>query len=303
MGVLFYCQEFLNNKDVMSVQDRDEYKQILQRLDFVVKLPLYIRKVTATTYFYWCKDLLPLFFQNVYKNPVSAKRIQFLLNAISDCSRQLKGSKHLAEENELFDSFRKYVVQQFHQEYLKPLAQDIEDYLRIHVHSILIDKIQGLDPFKQNIQDIKRLLDVDQILVFDSIVNLRTEINKHLNENFYNINVINMYDMETYEQMRSVANFKFGLHLMNVYLPSQTIDQGQFDVLQIIKNIQGFVSRYTYNLYTQTFVQVHAIPLNLLDLRRKQADLHHRHQLDIRLHQNTWLGYPEHEREHRLPVH
>jgi WASH complex subunit 7 len=65
-----------------------------------------------------------------------------------------------------------------------------------------------------------------------------------------------MYDMETYEQMRSLANFKFGLQLMNVYLPSQTIDQGSFDVLNIIKNIQSFVNRYTYNMYTQTFSQV-----------------------------------------------
>ena len=37
---------------------------------------------------------------------------------------------------------------------------------------------------------------------------------------------------------------------MNVYLPSQTIDQGSFDVLNIIKNIQGFVTKYAYNMYT-----------------------------------------------------
>lgn len=46
---------------------------------------------------------------------------------------------------------------------------------------------------------MKRLLDLDYVLIFDSIVNLRTEINQQLNETFYNINVINMYDQETYE--------------------------------------------------------------------------------------------------------
>jgi len=49
------------------------------------------------------------------------------------------------------------------------------------------------------VKDIKRLLDVDQVLIFDSVVNLRAEINQNLNETFYNINVLNMYDMETYE--------------------------------------------------------------------------------------------------------
>ena len=34
------------------------------------------------------------------------------------------------------------------------------------------------------------------------------------------MNVLNMYDMETYELMRSLANYKFGLNLMNVYLPN-----------------------------------------------------------------------------------
>lgn len=48
-------------------------------------------------------------------------------------------------------------------------------------------------------KDLKRLLDIDYVLIFDSIVNLRTEINQILNETFYNINVLNMYDQETYE--------------------------------------------------------------------------------------------------------
>lgn len=43
-------------------------------------------------------------------------------------------------------------------------------------------------------KDLKRLLDIDYVLIFDSIVNLRTEINQILNETFYNINVLNMYD-------------------------------------------------------------------------------------------------------------
>jgi len=49
------------------------------------------------------------------------------------------------------------------------------------------------------VKDLKRLLDIDYVLIFDSIVNLRTEINQILNETFYNINVLNMYDQETYE--------------------------------------------------------------------------------------------------------
>lgn len=36
-------------------------------------------------------------------------------------------------------------------------------------------------------------------MIFDSMITIRTEINQNLNEVFYNINVLNMYDMETYQ--------------------------------------------------------------------------------------------------------
>lgn len=49
------------------------------------------------------------------------------------------------------------------------------------------------------------------IELFDNVINIRTEITKSLNENFYNINTLNMHDMETYEQMRTLANNKFNL--------------------------------------------------------------------------------------------
>ncbi len=65
-----------------------------------------------------------------------------------------------------------------------------------------------------------------------------------------------MYNMETYEEMRSLANYKFGLNLMHVFIPSQTIEQSAFDVLNIIRGIPGFVQKYTYNLHAQTFVEI-----------------------------------------------
>jgi len=34
------------------------------------------------------------------------------------------------------------------------------------------------------------------------IIDIRSEISKNLNDKFYNLNALNLYDMETYEQMR-----------------------------------------------------------------------------------------------------
>jgi len=46
---------------------------------------------------------------------------------------------------------------------LNPLTRDIEDFLRIHIHTVLIEKITEVNPFKQDVKEIKRLLDVDQV--------------------------------------------------------------------------------------------------------------------------------------------
>ena len=53
-----------------------------------------------------------------------------------------------------------------------------------------------------------------------------------------------------------MANYLFGLNLHDVYLPSQTITQGTFDIFNIIRNIPGFISSYKYNLLSQRFLEV-----------------------------------------------
>ena len=53
--------------------------------------------------------------------------------------------------------------------------------------------------------------------------------------------------------MASMAADKYGLLLIDNHLPMGCLDQG-LDVLQIMRNIHIFVSRYTYNLNQQFFI-------------------------------------------------
>ena len=71
--------------------------------------------------------------------------------------------------------------------------------------------------------------------------------------------------MQTYGEMRQLAEQKNGLELDDIHLPCQTLEQG-VDVLDIMRNIHIFVASYTYNLNTQvilTFSLVHLIYLVL----------------------------------------
>lgn len=62
--------------------------------------------------------------------------------------------------------------------------------------------------------------------------------------------------METYEQIRNMGNYLFGLELQDAFLPSQTIEQGKFDIMKVLRNIPEFVDKYKYNIFTQTFLEI-----------------------------------------------
>lgn len=76
----------------------------------------------------------------------------------------------------------------------------------------------------------------------------------YLDKTFYNLTAITMNDWKTYEEMRNLALKKYGLQLSNVYLPGQTLDQG-LDVLVITRNIHVFVSKYSYDLNNNMFIE------------------------------------------------
>lgn len=104
--------------------------------------------------------------------------------------------------------------------------------------------------------DLVKMIQFEKISIFDTKIDLKIEISKAFNETFYNMNTINIYDMETYEQMRIMANYLFGLTLHDVYLPNQTVSQGKFDIFNIIRNIPKFISSYNYNLLSQKFLEI-----------------------------------------------
>nr|XP_020732965.1 WASH complex subunit 4-like [Odocoileus virginianus texanus] len=54
--------------------------------------------------------------------------------------------------------------------------------------------------------------------------------------------------------MRNLATQRYGLVMTEAHLPSQTLEQG-LDVLEIMRNIHIFVSRYLYNLNNQIFIE------------------------------------------------
>jgi WASH complex subunit 7 len=79
-------------------------------------------------------------------------------------------------------------------------------------------------------------------------------VSHYLDRTFYNLTTVALHDWRTYSDMKALANEKYGLVLIDNYLPMGSLDQG-LDILQIMRNIHIFVERFTYNMNTQQFVE------------------------------------------------
>lgn len=71
---------------------------------------------------------------------------------------------------------------------------------------------------------------------------------------FYSLTTVSLHDWKTYGEMRFLAEKKYDLNTVEDYLPTQTLEQG-LDVLEIMRNINVFVSKYLYNLNNQVFIE------------------------------------------------
>lgn len=150
----------------------------------------------------------------------------------------------------------------------------IETKLRLDVHaSLQLMAIAECDPFSASsastpttdvpIADLRRLLQLGPISVAHSDTDASTgehyaivmdHVSIYLSQMFYNLTTISMHDWRTYGQMRNDARHKFHLDTVEDHLPTQTLEQG-LDVLEIMRNIHHFVSKYLYNLNNQIFIE------------------------------------------------
>lgn len=114
--------------------------------------------------------------------------------------------------------------------------------------------MQSLNPKTDTLSILRPFLDIDTLRIIGVNVNIKKEITNYLNRTFYNLTTVALHDWKTYSDMKALAYEKLGLDLMENFLPMGSLDQG-LDVLQIMRNIDVFVRRFTYNMNMQQFVE------------------------------------------------
>lgn len=240
----------------MDTKETQKLHSLVQRLTALQNFRTDFVNACNTSFIYFHTDLLPLIVRGIYLQPTQATRLQYLLAVFEDGVQKGQSCAHYAPADvaRICVNYRSFLRNTLHTEIVRPLCRDIETDLRLHTHTKHLDHLQTLNPKTENLRPLKPFLQLPKLKILGTLIDVQEEVTHYLDRNFYNLTTVALHDWRTYADMRACALDKFGLQLMDNFLPMGSLDQG-LDVLQIMRNIHIFVSRFTYNIHTQEFVE------------------------------------------------
>eukprot|EP00742_Colponemidia_sp_Colp-10_P007056 GILJ01007574.1.p1 GENE.GILJ01007574.1~~GILJ01007574.1.p1 ORF type:complete len:1186 (+),score=205.74 GILJ01007574.1:74-3559(+) len=243
-------------KNMIKDADIEEIRYQLWKLELLNDWKTVLKDATDCSFLYWSSNVfVTAFFQDVYERPEEVHRLHYIMSAICDPAHLLGSAMHESDNSVFLAQYKEDVHSALKETLVRPLCIDIERELRLHIHSVLLDHTDRQNPLKENVKDLTKFLALRPLQMFDRSIDIKARVTHYLDMTFYNMTTMTPNDWKTYEEMRNLAREKYGLSLTEVHLPGQTLEQG-LDVLEIMRNIHIFVSRYHYNLHNQIFIEV-----------------------------------------------
>ncbi|KAK7813734.1 hypothetical protein U0070_001440, partial [Myodes glareolus] len=225
---------------------------VMKKLDLISELRERVQTQCDCCFLYWHRAVFPIYLDDVYENAVDAARLHYMFSALRDCVPAMMHSGHLESCELLLDCYDKEIMEILNEHLLDKLCKEIEKDLRLSVHTHL--KLDDRNPFRVGRKDLALFFSLNPIRFFSRFIDIRAYVTHYLDKTFYNLTTVALHDWATYSEMRNLATQRYGLVMTEAHLPSQTLEQG-LDVLEIMRNIHIFVSRYLYNLNNQIFIE------------------------------------------------
>ncbi|MCJ8735992.1 hypothetical protein PDJAM_G00253750 [Pangasius djambal] len=225
---------------------------VLRKLDLISELRERVKVQCDCSFLYWHRAVFPIYLDDVYDNAVDAARIHYMFSALRDCVPTMLYAKHMESCEQLLECYDSEIMGVFNEHLLDKLCKEIEKDLRLSVHTHL--KLDDRNPFKVGMKDLAHFFSLKPMRFFNRFIDIKAYVTHYLDKTFYNLTTVALHDWATYSEMRNLATQRYGLVMTEAHLPSQTLEQG-LDVLEIMRNIHVFVSRYLYNLNNQIFIE------------------------------------------------
>ena len=133
----------------------------------------FFREACDCSILYWYRSLISIYFKNIFKSPELMHSLRFVLTALHDPTPTLLKAEHLPDRQLLLQSWVKESKDHFDAEVLKPLKKEIEDDLRLHIHSVVLG--QDSRDLKQlpTVRDFSRFTKHPTLHFFGEIFSIR----------------------------------------------------------------------------------------------------------------------------------
>ncbi|CAH2991365.1 unnamed protein product [Chilo suppressalis] len=236
-----------------STYTDDSYARLAILLEKVQILSNYtntFENLCNCSWLLWHQNVIPIYFEQNFNVQLNALKVKYFLMVLEDCMLLLHDTDNLFNvyKSQEFLSEMKSLI---NENIINNTSQNIETNLRLHIHSHL--QLDVNNPFATNMTK-KLLLAIDKLRIQSAYMCVVPSVEHYLSTMYYNLTTVVLSDWKTYGEMRQMARFKFNLKTVQDNLPTQTLEQG-LDVLEIMRNIHIFVSKYLYNLNNQIFIE------------------------------------------------
>lgn len=235
-----------------TFKPEENVDDLLKKLETFSYLETRIKSACDSSYLLWHYNVIfPIYLKDIYENTNIPNKIHFMVFALRDCIEHF-GYVRNSEPCDVIQNYLDEVLSIINEQFLDRLCHDIETDLRLSIHLELKSDQSKL--FKDGLKDLAKLINIQPICIYDKFIDVKQHVKKYLDKVYYDLTTIALHDWKAYSEMRNLAFQKYSLDLTDPYLPSSTLEQG-LDVLEIMRNIQVFVTRYFYNLNNQIFVE------------------------------------------------
>ncbi|XP_053999948.1 WASH complex subunit 4 [Hylaeus anthracinus] len=231
--------------DTFKEEDMVKLRFLLDNYDTIAELHSIVSEICDYSILLHHQNIIPAYFSFVTDSNLNINHIVHLFSAFNSTISEQEGLDLKEKRIVLLKEMLTKTI-------LEPVCREIETDLRLHVHAHL--KLDSTNPFTIGVKDGGRVIQSLPLPLANNMIYAKRFIEHYLDDMFYNLTTVKLHDWRTYRMMHALAHYKLNLDTVQNHLPTQTLEQG-LDALEIMRNIHVFVSKYLYNLNTQTFIE------------------------------------------------
>ncbi|XP_055624990.1 WASH complex subunit 4 [Toxorhynchites rutilus septentrionalis] len=242
-------------RQTMTPESYEKIRVLLDQLNTLSNLQSKLRRLCDTKILFWHSSFFAHYVADYYEQNLSQNNIKYIAQSASTCCDTLRKISSDKGTLNVVVKLEKQQKKFFNDNLIDQISNHIESYIRLDYYGKTA-QIEPVNPFNDSalkLSNIHSLVHVEPFLVGSQYHYVKEYVKNHLSCTYYALASISQHDWKIYKEMRcQAATYK--IDTIEDQLPKQTLEQG-LDVLEIMHNIEHFVSHYVYNLNFQIFIE------------------------------------------------